>query len=632
MKETMLKKLEHIKCNFSHCREFSVYDLPAHTVQELISIIISKVNECVSSTNDFTEILTWLLDQGVKVEVIEKLEDWLKDGTLDNIINEKIFNELNGKIDSIAYLMPPPGTVEENTNNLQNYLNKANGVNNVTIKFQSGEYELNSCFINSNTTIELNDNTTLKHIPNKKYNPETGVESTLSSLFYNAIPFNDDDGLITGYNGKSNITIRGGKVYAMCFFTMLHGKNILIEGVEVKDTKASHAIQIAACKNVTIRDCSFIGSAIQNETRNYVELIQLDFMTKAGVPGWCSYHNIYDSTVNDGVTIERCNFTPASGGDFSQIYTGVGSHSYDNGKRNKNIIIRNCVFNDFSYAAATLRYMDNVVFENNKSNTKNLTDHTHVKFSSNVVIRDNTMSGGKRVAYIVEESVNVTVDNNYIKNVNGSSDCLLVGECENVSILNNSFESSNLTNYVIQVRSSNNISILNNLESNCITNSDDYLIYAYSKNNVGVDKILIKNNQTTKGLLKYKSSDVSNIICEEVEEILWSGELQSPGDIILNDSFNKFYDTKIYISSYGSIGLPFNFSYNRSIIRYTNLPDELSNENKSVSIFEIDLIKQNDLLINISKLSQLNISENGMNVPSESLINIKKITGRRLKF
>lgn len=61
-------------------------DFDALTLYELLSTIIGKLNEAIGIIDD--------LDDDIEQKVTEKLNEWLEDGTLEQLINETIFNKL----------------------------------------------------------------------------------------------------------------------------------------------------------------------------------------------------------------------------------------------------------------------------------------------------------------------------------------------------------------------------------------------------------------------------------------------------------------------------------------------------------------------------------------------------------
>lgn len=91
----MIENLEKQNLN---CNVFSVYDYNALTIQELLSQFFTKINECVDVSNDTNKLAKWLVDEGLSIEVVKQLMKWLSDGTLEGVINENIFGDLNNKV------------------------------------------------------------------------------------------------------------------------------------------------------------------------------------------------------------------------------------------------------------------------------------------------------------------------------------------------------------------------------------------------------------------------------------------------------------------------------------------------------------------------------------------------------
>lgn len=92
-----------------------VYD-DSLTYQELLYKLIAKINEVVESQNQTNEnfdelyalfiqlkeyVDNYFKNLDVQEEINNKLDEMAKDGTLDNIINEQIFGELNDRIDKL---------------------------------------------------------------------------------------------------------------------------------------------------------------------------------------------------------------------------------------------------------------------------------------------------------------------------------------------------------------------------------------------------------------------------------------------------------------------------------------------------------------------------------------------------
>ena len=91
--------------------EISVYNLDVKTAIELYYELAKKVNEVINELSRFegvvsdevikqNEKLIYLLGEGLKVQVGLKIDELIKNGTIQDLINNKIFNELNSKIDN----------------------------------------------------------------------------------------------------------------------------------------------------------------------------------------------------------------------------------------------------------------------------------------------------------------------------------------------------------------------------------------------------------------------------------------------------------------------------------------------------------------------------------------------------
>ena len=95
-----MMKIEQLQHNDLNCNIFSVYDYKGFTIQELLCEFFKKINECVDLSNESLNLLNWLKGQGLREEVVNLLIQWLQDGTLSNVINEALFNDLNKFIDN----------------------------------------------------------------------------------------------------------------------------------------------------------------------------------------------------------------------------------------------------------------------------------------------------------------------------------------------------------------------------------------------------------------------------------------------------------------------------------------------------------------------------------------------------
>ena len=96
------KKLEELKPYQLNCNVFDVYSYNGLSMQDLLCQFFTKINECITVSNETIDLAKWLVNEGLEIEVVKKLMIWLEDGTLENIINVNIFKSLNEKINGIS--------------------------------------------------------------------------------------------------------------------------------------------------------------------------------------------------------------------------------------------------------------------------------------------------------------------------------------------------------------------------------------------------------------------------------------------------------------------------------------------------------------------------------------------------
>ena len=94
-------KINELKPYDLNCNIFDVYSYDCLSMQELLCQFFTKINECVKTSNETIDLAQWLVNEGLKQEVAEKLTTWLNDGTLENLINVTLFENINKKIDNV---------------------------------------------------------------------------------------------------------------------------------------------------------------------------------------------------------------------------------------------------------------------------------------------------------------------------------------------------------------------------------------------------------------------------------------------------------------------------------------------------------------------------------------------------
>lgn len=200
---------------------------------------------------------------------------------------------------------------------------KASSKKKYTVVVPKGTYKINSrgLHIYSNTTLDLSKGVTLKY-SSKEPHPmlSTGTNGSYKGKSdYNA------SSKCKGYQGFSNITIKGGKFVnskknTSSTMRLFHGKNITLKGVTFSGGGGVHQLEVAALNKFYVKNCTFKDYGITNKkTSRKYEALQMDIPCSDKV-----YPDVYqDGTVMKDVEITGCT--------FSNVPRGVGSHTLLNG-------------------------------------------------------------------------------------------------------------------------------------------------------------------------------------------------------------------------------------------------------------------------------------------------------------
>jgi len=205
---------------------------------------------------------------------------------------------------------------------IQSYLKK----NGCTIKFTKGTYSISKTLtLYSNTNIIL-DKATL-------------IRKTSSHIFRGYLNPN----ISYNYNAVQNITISGGILIGDgikktgSIFGFMHGNNILIKDMQIKNVYKSHGFDLCACKNVTLKNIKFSGR-ITDQKIYYKEEIQYDFAYTYGYPYYSKNAKVYNNNHCENILIDSC--------DFADANYCIGTHTETStNKKHKNIQVINCTAN-----------------------------------------------------------------------------------------------------------------------------------------------------------------------------------------------------------------------------------------------------------------------------------------------
>ena len=235
---------------------------------------------------------------------------------------------------------------------IQKALNLAISRDGVAIFVPDGVYRLTSeLVIYKNTKIFMSPNAVL-------FRDHNGY------VFING---SRDDKTTAGYSGNGNIVIQGGTINAngvvktskASIMHLAHAKDILIEGVTLKDCANSHHIEFNACMDVTVNRCKFLGHGKLTDTFN--EAIQLDIPKK----NYASTFGKNDDTPCKNIWITNNYFGPSDTAGSSNIGRAFGCHTSTVNRPMVNIHFTNNIIEKTIEWAVRVYHFENFTISNN---------------------------------------------------------------------------------------------------------------------------------------------------------------------------------------------------------------------------------------------------------------------------
>ena len=174
-----------------------------HRIVEKINLIIQHFNvleyNCNKSIEDFSEKVEYYLNNGMIDEVDKKLDQFTQDGTFDKLINEKLFNEINGKI-------------EEVKNDLVNFKQMYNENKNAT----DNVIQMLSSAINNNTSRITQNTNEISKVGTRVTNAENEIKSIKNNYSTIQIVTPNDGGIVKKYIMEDNKTSKIRRKYIQC--------------------------------------------------------------------------------------------------------------------------------------------------------------------------------------------------------------------------------------------------------------------------------------------------------------------------------------------------------------------------------------------------------------------------------
>ena len=174
-----------------------------HRIVEKINLIIQHFNvlenNCNKSIEDFSEKVEYYLNNGMIDEVDKKLDQFTQDGTFDKLINEKLFNEINDKI-------------EEVKNDLVNFKQMYNENKNAT----DNVIQMLSSAINNNTSRITENSNNISKVGTRVTNTENEIKSIKNNYSTVQIVTPNDGGIVKKYIMEDNKTSKIRRKYIQC--------------------------------------------------------------------------------------------------------------------------------------------------------------------------------------------------------------------------------------------------------------------------------------------------------------------------------------------------------------------------------------------------------------------------------
>lgn len=413
------------------------------------------------------------LEPELQEKINNKLNQMAEDGTLAEIIAEYA-------VEKVDYYKITTDLSEDDIIEIINKTGRAK-----VIEFEDGDYLFTKhLHLKSNTTFILNNANILT---------ETG-----KIIF--SYEFSDT---YTGYDGEHDIKIIGGNINMP--IALMHNKNVVFESVNFLSTLSTHAIQFGGCNGVEIRNCKFNGMLTNDTNVGVSEMVQFETCIFVGQPWSPSTSPMFDHTGVENVLIEGCYFKEANN-TSSKLYGCIGHHARDeeNPLFAKNVVIRNCTFEQTIYSTITAFGMINSTIENcifNQTNYYN--DHSTIRVRGNnkdLIIRNNIFNG-----YSVAISTANLNQNDGIKvigNTFNSDTMTSIG-----AIYANAWKNSKFENNVFNFNGGNAISLV------CTNDS-----FESTENYIANNKFVQLNSSSTSCINTTKSSSLT-VVDNEFKQI-----------------------------------------------------------------------------------------------------------------
>lgn len=226
----------------------------------------------------------------------------------------------------------------------------------------------------------------------------------------------------TNYNSIKNFTVDGGiwknvskTGHKKTMVQFSHARDITIKNATIYCAYTGHAMEIIACKNVTIDSCKLIP--LGKYPSNCVEeQLQIDIATPKTAPTLKKYGSQFvKGQTCQNITVTNCTITGARG-----LCTNYAAKEkkYQN-KFHKNVVIKNCKITGKTSEAVALFNVIGATVENNTIITKSKRTGTAYSVGCHIAmfgkapssmskavynVNNNTIKGGRQGFYVYSHS------------------------------------------------------------------------------------------------------------------------------------------------------------------------------------------------------------------------------------
>lgn len=268
----------------------------------------------------------------------------------------------------------------------------------------------------------------------------------------------------TDYKSLQNVTIKGGKWHIngnktnkrpTSTFRFAHAKNIKLQKCTIDTNYISHAVELIACKNVTIDGCKILASG-KTKSTSLEEAVQIDIASKATAPSCAKFGKKYvKGQTCKNITIKNSAIRGSRGVCANRTDTEGGKWLK---KHHSDITLTGNTITGMTSEAVALHNTAGISVKNNKITSKGKRTSTVYTIGLNIAsfgstkaiakkkitVSNNTIKGGRQAIHIVtyrnttsgaygsHKFGTVTIKNNKLYAKKGKGNCILTKQCKKV--------------------------------------------------------------------------------------------------------------------------------------------------------------------------------------------------------